>query len=150
MSSADRIAVAPSIAGQMMGRAREFRTQPTPSEERLWSAIRNRQLRGAKFRRQQAIGPFVVDFFCPEHRLIVEVDGPVHNTRHAHDAERQSILEASGYTVVRVSARAVETDMQSVLANIVECLDQSRSPSPRDGEGVGGEVIRWHVTSFAG
>jgi putative DNA methylase len=123
-----------------MGIAREFRAAPTPTEARLWAALRNRQLSGAKFRRQQQIGPFVVDFFCPEHRLIVEVDGTVHETQREHDEERQYMLESCGYRVVRLSVHAVVTDLSSVLVSIAQHLDLSRSPSPRDGEGAGGEV----------
>lgn len=138
VTSVDRIAVSPSLARQMMGVAREFRTQPTKSEGRLWGALRNRQLYGAKFRRQQAMGPFVVDFFCAERRVIVEVDGPIHDTQREHDEERQYMLESCGYRVVRVSAHAVETDLSGVLLTIATALGQYRSPSPLDGEGVGG------------
>jgi adenine-specific DNA-methyltransferase len=138
MLDRDRIAVSPDVMRQMMGIAREFRVAPTPTEARLWAAVRNRQLNGAKFRRQQQIGPFIVDFFCPEHRLIVEVDGTIHETQGEHDEERQRMLESCGYHVVRVSAYAVMTDLSNVLVSIARHLDLSRSPSPRDGEGAGG------------
>ncbi len=134
----ERISVAPDIARQLMGIAREFRTTPTLSEKRLWEALRDRRLGGEKFRRQQQIGPFIVDFFCPAQRLIVEVDGAVHDTQREHDAERQRLLEASGYRIVRVSARDVETDMPSVLSLIATCFVRHHSPSPLDGEGVWG------------
>jgi len=110
--------------------AREFRVLPTPTEARLWAALRDRQLNGAKFRRQQQIGPFIVDFFCAEHRVIVEVDGCIHDTQHERDEERQRMLEACGYDVARVSADAVETDLSSTLRTIAGYLAQSRSPSP--------------------
>ncbi|MGI8478183.1 MAG: endonuclease domain-containing protein, partial [Thermomicrobiales bacterium] len=58
--------------------AKELRNAPTDAEERLWQAIRRRQVGGARFRRQHPIGGFALDFCCPEHRLVVEVDGPVH------------------------------------------------------------------------
>ncbi len=67
--------------------AREFRKAPTHAEAVLWRELRGKQL-GVRFRRQQPIGPFVVDFFSPAHRLIVEVDGPVHDAQRAADAER--------------------------------------------------------------
>ncbi|MHB8647482.1 MAG: endonuclease domain-containing protein [Thermomicrobiales bacterium] len=138
VSDGERIAVSRSLARQMMAVARELRTQPTSSEEQLWGALRNRRLDGAKFRRQQAIGPFVVDFFCAERRLIVEVDGSIHETQREHDEERQRLLEACGYHVVRVSAQAVEANVSSAMVAIKDALDRYRSPSPRDGEGVGG------------
>ncbi|MGI8854343.1 MAG: endonuclease domain-containing protein [Thermomicrobiales bacterium] len=118
----ERIAVHPDVTRQMMGLAREFRVLPTPSEQRLWGALRNRQLDGAKFRRQQAIGSFIVDFFCAEHQLIVEVDGAIHEVQREHDEERQRMLEASGYRVVRVPAHAVETALPNVLIVINECF----------------------------
>ena len=140
VSGRERIAVSPSLARQMIGVAREFRTQPTTSEERLWDALRNRQLQGAKFRRQQAIGPFVVDFFCPERRLIVEVDGPIHDRQREHDAERQYMLEASGYTVIRLSAHTVETDLPGTLLTIGTALDRIAPPLRLTERGPGGEV----------
>jgi very-short-patch-repair endonuclease len=59
--------------------ARQHRSNPTPAEERLWDAIRRRQVGGARFRRQHPIAGFVLDFCCPERRLVVEVDGPIHD-----------------------------------------------------------------------
>ncbi|MCA1670043.1 MAG: DUF559 domain-containing protein [Thermomicrobia bacterium] len=117
-----------------MGRAREFRAVPTPTEARLWAALRNRQLNGAKFRRQQQIGPCIVDFFCPEHRLIVEVDGTIHDTQQAHDEERQRLLESCGYRVIRVSTHAVETDLATTLAVIAGHFNRSSPPLHRNGE----------------
>jgi very-short-patch-repair endonuclease len=134
----ERIPVAPDIAKQLMGIAREFRGTPTSSEARLWEALRNRQLDGAKFRRQQQIGPFIVDFFCPAQCLIVEVDGSVHDMQREHDVERQRLLEACGYRVVRVSAEAVTRDMPGVLSNIAANLSGIAPPLHCDGEGVGG------------
>jgi very-short-patch-repair endonuclease len=58
--------------------AREFRKQPTKSEHILWGALRGKKLDGLKFRRQQPIGTFIVDFYNSAYRLVVEVDGPIH------------------------------------------------------------------------
>jgi len=68
--------------------ARKLRKEATEAEIRLWSKLRRKQLEGFRFRRQQPIGPYVVDFFCPQARLIVEVDGGQHSDREAYDAER--------------------------------------------------------------
>jgi len=68
--------------------ARKLRKEATEAEIRLWSKLRRKQLLGFPFRRQQPIGPCVVDFFCPQARLIVEVDGGQHSDREAYDAER--------------------------------------------------------------
>ncbi|MDQ2787846.1 MAG: DUF559 domain-containing protein [Chloroflexota bacterium] len=126
---------------EIVERAREFRTVPTRSEALLWDALRDRQLRGAKFRRQSVIGPFIVDFCAQRHLLIIEVDGIIHEGQHEHDAERQRILESQGYRLLRIPAESVETDLPHILATIATHLRPSFSPSPLPqgkGEGAGG------------
>ena len=73
-----------------------MRKEPTRSESLLWSALRNRRLASRKFRRQHPVGRFILDFYCHEERLAVEVDGPVHETQRQVDGERQQILESMG------------------------------------------------------
>ena len=102
--------------------AREFRKAPTRGEGMLWHALRNRQLAGRKFRRQQQFGPFVVDFFCPSERLVVDVDGPIHDSQQAADAERQRLLETLGLRFVRIPTALVETDLPAALAEIQRAL----------------------------
>src|SRR5690606_20776943 len=122
--------------------AKQFRKQPTASEDILWQALRNRQLDGRKFRRQQPIGPFVVDFFCPSEKLVVEVDGPIHAEQRGADAARQELIEAAGYRFVRVTAEQVENHLPDVLRTIRAAF----LPSPEAGRGAGGEgetVIAW-------
>src|SRR5271155_3254222 len=72
-------------------RARSMRRSPTPAEKRLWQRLRRDRL-GARFRSQVAIGTFIVDFYCAARRLVVEVDGPVHDGRTDADAERDHVL----------------------------------------------------------
>src|SRR5690606_25291270 len=87
----------------MLVTSRQLRQKGTRAEALLWEHLRDRQLHGAKFRRQAVIGRFIVDFYCHEHRLVVELDGAVHDQPDiaAHDAERQEQLEAQGYRVLR-------------------------------------------------
>src|SRR5947209_16678215 len=99
----DRWPVPEDLRRQMVEGARVFRKEPTPTEGQLWQAIRDRQLDGVKFRRQQNIGPFVVDFFSAEQRLIVEVDGPIHESQRKADEIRQHLLESLGLRFVRLS-----------------------------------------------
>ncbi|MGE0531501.1 MAG: endonuclease domain-containing protein [Hyphomonadaceae bacterium] len=89
---------------QSIKRARAMRKDPTSPEERLWSMLRNRRYRDAKFRRQHAIGKYVVDFACVEIKLVIEVDGPSHSDpeQAAFDAERTNDLERWGWRVARV------------------------------------------------
>ena len=76
----------------------------------LWEALRDRPLAGREFRRQHPVGRFVLDFYCYEERLAVEVDGGVHAAQEEADWERQSVAEAMGIRVVRVPAGLVEND----------------------------------------
>jgi very-short-patch-repair endonuclease len=81
-------------------RARSLRRATTPAESKLWNKLRNRQLGGFKFTRQEPTGSYYVDFVCRERRLIVEVDGGQHADRPA-DQQRDSELIALGYRVIR-------------------------------------------------
>ncbi len=95
----DRWTIPEALRRQMLEIAHQFRKAPTRSEALLWNALRRKRLDGRKFRRQQPIGPFVVDFFCPAERLIVEVDGPIHDSQREADRVRQQLLETLGLHV---------------------------------------------------
>lgn len=111
--------------------ARTLRSEPTPTEDKLWEALRGRKLLGLKFRRQHPYERFVLDFFCVEHRLVLEVDGGVHLTpaQVAHDAARTEYLQQRGIRVLRFRNDEVEDNLQVVLQKIVEAT--SASPSNR-------------------
>jgi very-short-patch-repair endonuclease len=137
-----RIVVSPEIRRKMVEIAREFRKEPTEGEKILWSALRGKKLDGIKFRRQQPIGYFVVDFYASAFRLVVEVDGPIHNQQVEADKARQDILEELGLTVFRIETKFVEKNLLSALDLIgkrVQTLKQKQDfPSPFMGEGQGG------------
>jgi phosphoribosylformylglycinamidine synthase len=101
-----------------------MRHQPTPAEDHLWQYLRGRRLNGAKFRRQHAIGPFIVDFVCIEQLLIVEVDGLIHEQadQHDRDVNRQAHLEGLGYRVLRFTNGEVLQSVQAVLEVIDAAL----------------------------
>ena len=120
--------VTPNVQRKMLEVAREFRKEPQPSEAMLWQALRRKQLRGHKFRRQQPIGSFIVDFYCDVAALIVEVDGPIHASQARADAERQQILEQLGLRVLRISSRDVESDLPRVVRLVEDALDQPPIP----------------------
>jgi very-short-patch-repair endonuclease len=108
-------------------RARRLR-QKVPSTERyLWRFLRDRRLNGLKFRRQFALGPYVVDFICLRHRLIVELDGPFHDA--ARDAARDRWLESQGFRVLRFSNEMLSREPQKVRDVILEAT------APRNGRG---------------
>jgi very-short-patch-repair endonuclease len=79
-----------------------MRAMPTAAEAVLWSALRGRRLGGWKFRRQHVIAGYIVDFYCAELWLAVEVDGPVHQGRDIDDRERDEHLASLGADVVRL------------------------------------------------
>ncbi|MHB8515677.1 MAG: endonuclease domain-containing protein [Dehalococcoidia bacterium] len=110
--------ISPELRQRMTLVARELRARSTRGEDLLWEGLRNRRLLGRKFRRQQPVGPFVLDFYCGEERLAVEVDGPVHEQQRAADAERQALLETLGIRFVRVRDDLVQTDLPSALRTI--------------------------------
>ncbi len=113
----------PALGSMRKEATRMFRKKATESEELLWQRLRDRRLDGFKFRRQHPIGPFIVDFYCAARKLVVEVDGPIHETQLQLDRERQQWLEANGGAhVIRVQASDVETDLRGVLSKIRKAL----------------------------
>ncbi|WP_413465890.1 DUF559 domain-containing protein [Planktothrix agardhii] len=132
----NRWEVPQALRQKMIEIARDFRKTPTRSEDILWQALRGRKLDGRKFRRQQPIGNFIVDFFCASERLIVEVDGGIHNTQQELDRQRQELLESLGLRFVRVSSEMVENNLPAAL-NAIQAgfLALSPNPSPMLGEG---------------
>ena len=106
----------------MRERARDLRKNPTEAERFLWQHIRRRQLGGFRFRRQHTIGPYIVDFYCFEERVAVEVDGGQHSGQAAYDAERTSFLESEGVRVLRFWNNQVLAEIESVKHVILEVL----------------------------
>ncbi len=138
-----RLKVSESLRRKMVEVAREFRKEPTKSEHILWQALRGKKLDGLKFRRQQPIGPFVVDFYNSSYRLVIEVDGPIHDFQKRADQERQAILEMLGLNILRIKAEMVESNLDDTFKMIrtrIQELEEIRtsSPSPTLGEGRGG------------
>jgi very-short-patch-repair endonuclease len=103
--------------------ARRLRQQLTPAEDQLWSALRGRQLLGLKFRCQHPVGRFIVDFYCPSCKLVIEVDGDIHTQQKAYDEARTEQLESYGYRVLRFTNEEVLNDLQTVLTCIVQTAE---------------------------
>ncbi|MFZ1547265.1 MAG: DUF559 domain-containing protein, partial [Candidatus Nitrotoga sp.] len=115
--------------------ARKLRENQTPAEEALWELLRNRKLANLKFRRQHQIGDYIVDFFCSEHSLVVELDGSAHQPaeRQKHDAKRDNYLRSLGHTVLRFQNHRVFDDTDNLLSEILSSI-----PSPLGrGQGEG-------------
>jgi very-short-patch-repair endonuclease len=108
--------------------AKKLRANTTPHERMLWRALKELPLEGTHFRRQAPIGPYVVDFFCPAKRLIIELDGGHHNEDEEarRDRVRQDWLEQEGYRVIRFWNSEVASDLNAVLERFYVELHGSR------------------------
>jgi very-short-patch-repair endonuclease len=104
-----------------------LRQQQTPTEEVLWDRLRARRFLGLKFRRQFPVEGFITDFYCHEAKLIVEVDGAVHDEPHqeARDENRDVFLQSLGYKVLRFANERVLEDIDSVLREIARASGRS-------------------------
>ena len=109
-------------------RSRELRSSMTDAEIRRWSKLRRKQVHSLQFSRQKPIGNFIVDFYCPKARLVIEVDGGQHYQEQgmARDAARDSYLSGLGLEVIRFSNRDVLYNLDGVMAVIVERLERAK------------------------
>jgi very-short-patch-repair endonuclease len=98
--------------------AQRHRRNMTATERKLWAALKNRQLNGLRFRSQHPLGRFIADFYCAQVRLVVEVDGLVHDKQAEYDKARTQHFDTYGYQVVRFTNREVFTNLPLVLAKI--------------------------------
>lgn len=94
---------------------KQLRRHMTPAEKVLWQALRKNQLDGFHFRRQQVIAGFILDFYCHAVRLIVEVDGAIHEQRTGHDAKRDRILAQHSFHILRISNGDVLQQLSQTL-----------------------------------
>ncbi|MBA3354256.1 MAG: endonuclease domain-containing protein [Blastocatellia bacterium] len=121
---------------RMEPRRKQLRGNLTPAEATLWRALKNSQLSGRKFRRQYSVGKYVVDFYCVEEWLAIELDGEVHRSDNAleYDANRTAFLNAAGIKVIRFENFLVFEEMEFVLHRIEswfgwEKISRSTTPS---------------------
>jgi very-short-patch-repair endonuclease len=130
----------PRIRGtipQVETAAKQLRKNLTPAEKELWQALRRGNLAGLKFRRQHPVGNFILDFYCPACKLVIELDGGIHLDRVEYDAARTTELESHGYTVLRFQNQEVIDELETVLEKILQmALALSPNPSPKLGSGV--------------
>ncbi|MDK1030187.1 MAG: DUF559 domain-containing protein [Anaerolineae bacterium] len=103
--------------------ALKLRKVPTPAERILWAALRGNKLNGISFRRQHAIGKYIVDFCAIKAKLIIELDGSQHLDQEEYDTKRTAYLEAQGYQVIRFWNNQVSNDISGVLRTIQRAID---------------------------
>jgi very-short-patch-repair endonuclease len=106
-------------------RARRLRGDQTPSETRLWEALRGSRFEGWKWRRQVPVGPFIVDFLCLEAAVAVELDGGIHAERVEYDARRDAYLRARGLQMLRFWNSEVSTDFDGVCWTILSACRET-------------------------
>ncbi|TDI88478.1 MAG: endonuclease domain-containing protein [Chloroflexi bacterium] len=106
--------------------ARRLRVNQSDAEKKLWRAIRSNQVFGAKFKRQVPVSPYIVDFYCEEANLIVEVDGGQHMERIEEDEVRTQFLESRGNRVARFTNIDVLTNLEGVLEVIGQRVNERR------------------------
>ena len=136
--------VKPALPPELLKRCRDLRKNQTSAEGLLWSLLRDRQLNGLKFRRQHPMGGYILDFYCHEAQLAVELDGSGHleAEQARHDEQRTKDLEALGVRVLRMWNHEVLSDPQSALLAILAAVEDSQQgphPNPLpEGEGIAG------------
>ena len=119
----NNIVTGQKITRAKLQRSKELRRHMTPAERRLWQRLRTNRLDGFHFRRQQIIAGFIVDFYCHQANLIIEVDGPIHDDQRAADEEREAILCSGELRVLRFTNAEILQDLPSVLDSIREALE---------------------------
>jgi very-short-patch-repair endonuclease len=107
-------------------RSRGLRKESTTPERVLWGMLRNRRFGGLKFRRQVPFGPYVVDFYCAKHQLIVELDGQTHDGQQDRDQKRTAFLESRGLHVIRVTNSQLASNPEGVAHFILSQAQADR------------------------
>ena len=120
----DEKKLTPQTRNGLITRARRMRGEMTEAEEKLWEKLRRKKFSGHKFRRQHLVGPYIVDFYCPARKLVIEVDGPIHETRQAYDQKREDDLVGLGFRIIRFKNKEVLDDFAAVLNKILASLEE--------------------------
>ena len=116
------------ITPEIQQAAWQLRSRMTPAEQMLWEALRDRRLNDLRFRGQHPVGQFILDFYCSRLKLVVELDGGIHDARMEQDAARTAYLGTYGYRVIRFRNENTLTNMPAVLEQITD-FAHSSSPS---------------------
>ena len=122
---------------ELIKKARNLRNHMTRAEIILWSRLKSRQIDGYKFRRQQPILDYIVDFYCHDLRLIIEVDGEIHSLpeKIKSDRIRDNMLRINGFNVIHFANIDIETDLKSSINKIKSFISKTLSPSQREHSG---------------
>jgi very-short-patch-repair endonuclease len=116
------------VSRALLERARELRSTQTATEQILWECLRDRRLNNFKFRRQHNIGWYIADFYCHEARLVIELDGGVHQTQTDRDRDRDAWMQSQNLRVLRLTNEQVLENLEAVLQVILNALTPNPSP----------------------
>jgi len=117
--------------------AKSMRRQPTNAEAIIWATLRGARMQGFKFKRQQPIGAYIVDFVCFECGLVVEIDGGQHAEDVSADQHRSNWLQSQGFRILRFWNNEVIERRDDVLESIIRALREYPSPQPLSHKGRG-------------
>jgi very-short-patch-repair endonuclease len=120
----------PSRRHPLQSHARNLRNNTTDVERILWQHLRNRQIEGVKFRRQQPVEAYIVDFVSFEKKILIELDGGQHAEKHAQDDKRDACLQANGFMVLRFWNNEVLENLEGVLEKIRRVCEEGTTPTP--------------------
>lgn len=122
----NNIVIGQKVTSVKVQRAKELRRQMTQEEKILWQHLRANRLNNLHFRRQQIIEGFIADFYCHAARLVIEVDGEIHQQQAEYDAERDRVLLARGLRLLRIKNEEVRQNLNSVLMRIATaCCEET-------------------------
>ena len=127
MDGDERVCRRRGITPELQQAAWQLRSRMTPAEMVLWEALRERRLNGLRFRRQHPVGQFILDFYCSQLKLVVELDGGVHDAQVEQDATRTAYLGTYGCRVIRFRNEDILADLPAILDQIT---DFAHSGSP--------------------
>lgn len=117
--------------------AREMRCRMTDAEALLWMLLRDHRLAGAKFRRQHPVGRYILDYYCAEKKLAIELDGGQHGEAADYDQHRDNCLRSQGIHVLRFWNNRMLAETEAVMEVIYQAVVEKAAPRPQAGEGLG-------------
>jgi very-short-patch-repair endonuclease len=129
-----------SVRHPLILSARKLRNNATDAERSLWRYLRNSQIEGIKFRRQQPVEDYIVDFVSFSPKLVIEVDGGQHMDNQAYDKRRDECLRKNGFAVLRFWNIEVVKNLENVLEEIRQCCMELASPTPQPPPAKGGGI----------
>lgn len=117
------IIIGQKVSPEKVKRSKELRKNMTPAEKVLWEHLRAKRFNGLKFRRQQIIDGFIIDFYCHSVGLVIEVDGEIHDTQQEYDRHREIIFSTKGLRIIRFTNEQVINNIEAVLKAIAEKIE---------------------------